>query len=905
MNMDYPLYTLFLLMFIRLSDSSCCHLRDCNWTEWGQWSHCSVIGCGQSGTQRRVRSVSSSCIGVNPVPCLGEPEEIRACPGQCGNTDSCCSFDGCHWTEWNSWSACSATDCSMQGKQQRMRGMTPQCVGAVPSPCGGQPFEERACARLNNQGCSWQSWSSWGACSVSKCGETGSVRRTRVATASCTGYAPFPCSGQSFEEISCTGGCQKTSCCSVSGCVWSAWSSWNSCSAQSCGVSGTRSRQRATSGCVGQYPFPCQGSDTEISSCTIGCSPSTSSCSTSSWCTWTAWSSWSSCPSGCGGTKTRQRKGTYGCSTGKSYPCKGQSSETGSCGCVQVPDSGCTDPSGCYWTEWNLWGACTEGGCGSQGRQVRSRQATSPCSPIPCSGEPTEGRSCHVDCGSCCPISRCQWGSWGSWTQCAVGDCQKQKSKSRQRQAIGCEGPRPLPCAGSSTESLPCSCQSPVSPCADPSGCLWEQWGAWSLCTEGGCGSDGRQVRSRKASAACINIPCLGEPTEGRPCTANCETCCPISGCSWTPWTSWSTCPTSACKQQRQRYPSGCIGQNPFPCQGSRTESLPCGTGGCGQGPVGCNDPDGCFWTEWGQWSACTEGGCGSQGRQVRSRRATSLCSPIPCFGEPTEGRPCMSDCGSCCPLSACSWGQWGPWSSCSPTACKQAETKNRRREPIDCIGPNPFPCEGSQTQSQPCTGGECVQPSGCTDPPGCVWTQWAPWGICIEGGCGSQGRQIRSRQPTSACGSTIPCLGEPTQGQSCSIDCTNCCPLAHCEWTNWGPWSPCSSNLCKVKGSQTRTRGVSAGCAGSKPSPCSGANMEARPCEGPCEGPSCCSVSGCSWQSWNAWSECSIIGCDSYQPGNQWRNRQMSSQCVGAQPQPCSGNGYEQRSCRSHCSGI
>ncbi|XP_069465362.1 hemicentin-2 isoform X1 [Ambystoma mexicanum] len=103
-------------------------------SDWLEWGPCSQT-CGQ-GSQQRIRLCD------NPLPANGG----QACSGRHTDSRSCqlapCPVDGV-WTNWGSWSSCSAS-CG-QGQRQRTRSCfdpPPQYGGKT---CRGQNLETAAC----------------------------------------------------------------------------------------------------------------------------------------------------------------------------------------------------------------------------------------------------------------------------------------------------------------------------------------------------------------------------------------------------------------------------------------------------------------------------------------------------------------------------------------------------------------------------------------------------------------------------------------------------------------------------------------------------------------------------------------------------------------------------------------
>ncbi|XP_063420519.1 furin-like protease kpc-1 [Mytilus trossulus] len=209
------------------------------WTNWGQWSSCSVT-CGQATQSRRRQCHSGSCSGVrletrrcsdlecqNEVHyngrrsgvCPPQNELTTRCMEQCSYDSDCsvnqkCCFNGCgktcemsrayqgSWTNWNQWSICSVT-CG-RGTRSRRR----QCHSGH---CSGERSETGQC---NNHECQtevqyngmlgeWSQWSQWSRCSSTSGYGTRDRRRQCAGT----------CHGNRRESKDCFTPCLPHSCC--------------------------------------------------------------------------------------------------------------------------------------------------------------------------------------------------------------------------------------------------------------------------------------------------------------------------------------------------------------------------------------------------------------------------------------------------------------------------------------------------------------------------------------------------------------------------------------------------------------------------------------------------------------------------------------------------------------------
>ncbi|MFH4979858.1 hypothetical protein AB6A40_006567 [Gnathostoma spinigerum] len=225
-------------------EEAACNTEICSsWTNWQEWSHCSV-SCGE-GTKNRWRI----CVGES---CEGESEE----------TETCSVIQTCpEWAEWDPWSECTAT-CDF-GIKRRFR----TCNNGY---CPGPRMQEVACESLPP--CSaWSTWHEWSSCSAT-CG-----KGVRVRSRECT------------QEERCTGDEEETEECeSDTPCSqWTEWGHWSECDKE-CGP-GNKERNRE-----------CVTIDGRLSSNCYGRSKETIVCNDKPCCEWSQWSIWSNCNKQCG-----------------------------------------------------------------------------------------------------------------------------------------------------------------------------------------------------------------------------------------------------------------------------------------------------------------------------------------------------------------------------------------------------------------------------------------------------------------------------------------------------------------------------------------------------------------------------------------------------------------------------
>ena len=233
-----------------------CTRQSCIWSEWADWSSCSVT-CGTgAGAQSRVRTGNDAC--------TEESIQTQNCNG---SGDACCGT--CQ--PWAEWGTCNVT-CGI-GTQSRSRSCGPDqgCLDAT---------QNRSCDTgvICSDCTNCQDWTQWSVCSAS-CGIG-----TRTRTQSC---GDSSCTDNTESE-----NCNTDNCPIVCDTDCTTWGSWSSCSATCDGGISTRART-----CSGSAQNVCQlsedktcGTDTCAPNTCVPCVGSTG-----------AWTEWGQCSKTCGG----------------------------------------------------------------------------------------------------------------------------------------------------------------------------------------------------------------------------------------------------------------------------------------------------------------------------------------------------------------------------------------------------------------------------------------------------------------------------------------------------------------------------------------------------------------------------------------------------------------------------
>ncbi|XP_067022317.1 A disintegrin and metalloproteinase with thrombospondin motifs adt-1-like isoform X6 [Acropora muricata] len=685
-----------------------------NWSEWGEYSLCSV-SCG-GGVQARYRECDNPLPAYGGKDCVGESEEIRPC------NQFPCPVDG-GWASWKPWSTCPVT-CG-GGVQSRSRTCTKPPPTHGGEDCQGDGLMTRSC---NENPCpvngKWSEWGPFTSCTV-LCGG-GTRSRSRTCTNPPAAFGGKECVGNSQDVQSC-----NEFPCQIPGGLTS-WGVWSVCSA-SCG-SGTKKRLRSCTN-----PPPANGGEDcierreEFQSCNEEPCPVNGN--------WTLWGLWNKCSKTCGGgTQGRSRTCTNPPPAHGGAQCTGPSSESRLCNQNPCPVDG-------RWSLWKPWGPCSLTCAG--GVQRRTRTCNNP--PPKYGGKNCEGNALQTQ--SCnrapCPVDG-NWAEWRPWRPCSVTCGGGSQDRTR-----ACANPRPAfggaNCEGKSKEYRQCN----RNPC--PVNGRWTTWRSWGSCSK----TCGRGLQSRTRS--CFPPPlhggkdCIGRNREVRTCNLR---PCPVHG-NWSAWRPWSPCSQSCSGGTQTRYRS-CNNPRPAyggdPCPGARIETRM------------CNQDRPCpvrgGWAVWGRWDACSV----TCGRGIRRRFRTCTRPPpsnggASCSGESRQNYLCYR--GSC-PVDG-QWSVWERWSRCSRTC--NGGTKRRYRS---CSRPRPSnggkPCPGKDQEEMSCNTNPCAVDGN--------WGPWKQWSSCSItcGGRGRRTRTRECNSPPPSNGGRT-CRGQgsseaPCYTRPCGVQC-------------------------------------------------------------------------------------------------------------------------------------
>ncbi|CAE8589989.1 unnamed protein product [Polarella glacialis] len=920
-----------------------CGHRDCALTAWTEWSKCTGEGVEQRFRRRDIRETpwggGASCppglleTGPCPPPTTGLLQELLSgwsswsrCDKSCGggqtkrirhllpdtaakddahlaafaleeeaacNTQFCphvSSPNDCSFTDWSSWSGCSA-DCGV-GARTRDRRVS-NLAGPGGRGCEDSLMETAQCSldQCYKADCSWGQWSGWSGCPVT-CGGGMARRHRSVAIAPKNGgkiceplamAEAAPCNSQS-----CSPPCQDG--------LWGTWQEWTQCSA-TCSAS-FKSRRRDMEVPPNHCGTPASGLQEQFVAC-----PDLPPCheTQADDCQVSSWSAWSACSCSCFGIRERNRgikvfatEGGQACDQSLRVieacnPMVSESAAPG--GCERLPAT--PKPVDCVLSDWIAWSACTVS-CGG-GQRGRHRKVTEnpskggkPCEDVLAVTEPCGHAECpHAACQDCVI------GPWQDWSGCTGCDGQKRRHRNIER--------LPDKCGKTCNtlvvkETTGCADQSQ---CDEGSGyCVWSPWSGSTGCFGYGAvttmrsrslhftsynprsgylfqGDDAmtkcagaqvnvsscpKQNRPEFLEPKCIPVDCeFSEWNDwsesftvdlcqraravvrtnnecGKPCsgpletTKVCEHDRVPKDCVIAAWSEWSYCTGSS--ENAQKYRDRQVLQEPgfggTPCEGSLHDTLPCN----GHPQVNCQVG------AWNGWGACSQS-CGA-GWQARERRVLLVASEGAdrCTQELSQLQPCSGQsCDQTSEIVAdCQLGEWESWGHCQ----EDGQRYRSRGIAIPAMGGGKA-CEDVLMQAQACN-------AGILD---CQVSAWSEWGNCDRTCANGQAKRQRQIQRFPQNGGK-PCPGDLMETIGCGVPCNHGHEL-DCVENSWSEWSTCSGS-CGM-GVETRTREVKSlrtnGGMG-----CQGPLGQTRQCHNTFP---CTRKEDCEWNAWNGWGQCSV----------------------------------------------
>jgi hypothetical protein len=373
-----------------------------------------------------------------------------------------------------------------------------------------------------------------------------------------------------------------------------------------------------------------------------------------------------------------------------------------------------------------------------------------------------------------------------------------------------------------------------------PIDCNVSEWSS-SLCNAQ-CGETGTQTQTRK-----IVVKLPGSGTETCPAlmqTIECQAdaCSVATDCVMSDWGEYSPCDATECGTSGNKVRVRTIlteASNGGLACGPLTETTSCNSDDC--------PPTDCVMSSYEKYGECVGANgaplpCGRSGQQTYKRTVISepTYGGLPCGSRSME-LPCNTD---PCPVPVdCIMSEWQDTSICSGAnntvlECNAPGTKTQQRTVITTPTNGGVAC-GPSNRTIACSGPPCPNAINC------AVSEWTPYSACNNVGCGTTGKQSRSRTIL-----TYPMYGGTQCPQlSESIDCIGePCPAPEdCVMGDWTPLTPCRGPndavlACGTTGTQTQTRKVlsfpkygGAQC---------GSTTNTLPCQAPaCPPPDACSI--------------------------------------------------------------
>ncbi|XP_078333125.1 SCO-spondin-like isoform X2 [Crassostrea virginica] len=436
------------------------------------------------------------------------------------------------------------------------------------------------------------------------------------------------------------------------------------------------------------------------------------------------------------------------------------------------------------------------------------------------------------------------WSTWSVWSGCSetcgTGVISRHRSCSNNL------------CSGHSRETSSCHRAACIIEHS-----VWSGWSAWTSCSAT-CGA-GTHFRTR----TCHGLhPCSGDSKESRACQDS--VCSAVDG-GWAEWTNWDACSVT-CGYGTQRRSRTCTNPSPeyggLDCSGTSQETMKCFGGNCTVNGG---------WSNWMSWANCSNS-CG-KGWKIRSRMCDN---PLPFYG----GTNCTGesyDVTSCnltpCPVDG-AWSDWLHWSSCSNLSGGGWRIRKRL-----CDNPSASHggkvCSGSDSAVEQCVNSLGIDGN---------WTSWSSWTPCsVTCGTGIETRTRNCSNPTPENGGQA-CSGQGIDTRQCNN--TACTVDGH--WSEWNPWSTCSSNA--GSGFKIRARTCNNPAPQNGGQECAGMSFSSESCSSTA---STTVVNG-GWSSWTSWGSCSV----SCWNGIQTRSRSCSNPAPANGGHSCSGDNVESKTC-------
>jgi len=705
--------------------------------------------------------------------CGGSQRQIADCGFKPCNVVECVD---CLWAEWGEWSSCTCE--GLKDRHRTIKTPNSECG----KPCEGNRIEAAKCippCAKDPVDCKLNDWGDWSECSRS-CDGGQTTRSRSIKT------QPKHRGNVCEAPLSQTKACGEKRCEQPVDGVFGNWAEWSKCSVSCGGGQQDRTRSIATPASGGGLGV--SGALTDVRGCNA------EPCGKHLDCKWGEWVQWSACSKSCnGGEKTRSRMIEVAPREGGKLCAPEVSGVVEACNTQP-----CSNGIDCVLNEWTSWGACS---CSCKGTRIRARhiKVYPAHGGNTCSGNLKELQPCNVD--ACEPVNKkedkpvdCKLSAWGDWEECSASCGSGLQHRHRTVEVHPANGG--VLCDGVLSEIRGCNlaaCGVKVKELDESKeinnerDCAMSEWEPWNSCSVS-CGT-GDRMRQRQVTvmpseggAACENAVTL----EMQACN---EAECNCTDCEWSAWSSWGACACTGLEERHRtvkKHYQGC-GK---PCIGPKVMTQRC-TPDCSKDIIACK------FSDWQEWTECTQPCGGGQRERTRSIIVPAKAGGEQCSGTMHAMEPCNT--GICHQPVDCKVAEWGEWSTCSAT-CDGGEMY-RHRAILSESAYGGEACKADLVEVSLCN-----QDVVCAADVDCVWGSWEEWSACNRscgGGYKSRDRHIKTA-PRLA-GKLCEPLPKMEIAKCNTQACVGECEDAH--WGDWSEWSKCSATC--DSGYQMKSRTV------------------------------------------------------------------------------------------------
>uniref|UniRef100_A0A3Q3F4P0 SCO-spondin n=1 Tax=Labrus bergylta TaxID=56723 RepID=A0A3Q3F4P0_9LABR len=398
--------------------------------------------------------------------------------------------------------------------------------------------------------------------------------------------------------------------------------------------------------------------------------------------------------------------------------------------------------------------------------------------------------------------------------------------------------------------------------------CIMSPWTAWSACSVT-CGL-GSLFRQRDIMREALpGGACGAAQFDSRACFPR---ACPVNG-HWSEWTEWSECDAQCGGGVRQRNrtcsapppknggkecegmtlqsqscnsqpctkdtgtQTGCVNNmvlvTESDCRAGRVEPCPptcshlSSTSNCTEACIlGCRCPDGLY-LQGGRCVNASQCVCVWNGQTLQPGQIIIKYHCTTCVCQDGQVTCDNSKC-----VATCHWSAWSSWSPCDVTC--GLGLQQRYRSPVNPAGAVRVQmCPGDSSEARHCSS-SCLLPDG-------VWSKWTSWSECSKT-CFNHVDDVGIRRRFRSCNHTLTAFNHTHTDSDCGGDgeeqepCNTLhCPV-HGGWSEWSPWSQCSSEC--DSGVQTRERFCNSPPSQYGGNSCSGPHIQTGDCNShPCSG--------------------------------------------------------------------